>query len=130
MTKSFMITLSWPAPALWENRKTHWAQKARAKKAARREAWALALEAGITYPMPTARLQFAFYPPTNHRRDAQNMPATQKAAIDGIADAMGCDDSGFRVQFPDSFERITPGGAVVVRVFPDVVLVPMRGVVT
>jgi crossover junction endodeoxyribonuclease RusA len=113
MPGEFTIRLSWPAKALWQNRPSHWAQKAKAKSNARAEAWALAN--GIP-KWPNAVLEFQFMPPDKRRRDLHNMPATQKAAIDGIADAMGCDDNGFRCIWPTRFGEVVPGGAVYVTI--------------
>ena len=47
------------------------------------------------------RLTFEFHPPPRSRPDCQNLPATQKAAIDGIADALGMDDRLFLCRFPE-----------------------------
>lgn len=113
-----LMRLSWPAPALWQNRPSHWAQRARAVKAAKREAWAVALEQGVQR-LRTRRpvLVFTFHPPPRGRRpDMQNMPATMKAAIDGIAEAMNCDDAGFRCVWPVEFAEPVKGGAVLVEV--------------
>ena len=119
------ITLSWPSRALWQNHRSHWAAHARAKRTARREAWALALPAkGIERPY----LRFAFHPPDNRSRDLQNMPATQKAAIDGIADALGIDDKHFLIAWPMAFESTVKGGAVVVTI-DDVKNLDLRGVI-
>lgn len=110
-----IIHLSWPVPALWANNRAHWSTKAKAIKRARNEAWAVAKEAGIGRA-PGARLRFTFHPPDDRRRDAQNLPATVKAHIDGIADAMGCDDSNFAVTFPTTLAEPSKGGLVVVEV--------------
>jgi len=126
---TFVIRLPWPEADLWQNRKKHWAVGAKAVKSARRYAWAIAKEQKIPC-LPNAILEFEFHPPTNRNRDIQNMPATQKAAIDGIADAMGCDDSGFRTRFPDRFNGVVAGGCVIVRIIPPVVEVEHRGVVS
>lgn len=42
-----------------------------------------------------ARLKYSFCPPDNRRRDRDNLIASMKAATDGIADALGIDDSKF-----------------------------------
>lgn len=126
---SYVIRLPWPEPALWQNRKVHWARRAKATKAARKTAWALALEQKVPC-IPNAILEFEFYPPTKGKRDIQNMPATQKAAIDGIADAMGCDDNGFRVRWPEDFAGVVHGGCVVVKIIPPVVEIELRGAIS
>ena len=117
---NYLIRLPWPARPLWQNdRSSRWA-KARATKNAKEYAWAMAREACVA-TMPDAILEFSFHPPDERRRDAQNMPATQKAAIDGIALAMGCDDNGFRVRWPEQFSEPVKGGCVLVHIKPPVV---------
>lgn len=117
MTAVILLRLSWPAPALWQNRRVHWAQRAKAAAAAKREAWGEARRRGVErLETDRPRLVFAFYPPDARRRDLQNMPATQKAAIDGIAQAMGCDDARFRCVWPETWAEPVKGGAVLVEV--------------
>ena len=111
------ITLSWPSPALWDNRRVHWARKAKAKAAARREAFYQVKAAGgraVSFKRP--RLTFEFHPPPRSRPDCQNLPATQKAAIDGIADALGMDDRTFLCRFPEALGERHPIGRVVVTI--------------
>lgn len=113
----YLIRLDWPTPALWQNRRAHWSQRSREVAAARKAAWSLANQQRVTR-MPNAVLEFTFHPPPKSRPDLQNMPATQKAAIDGIADAMGCDDRGFRCVWPMGFGERVKGGSVLVHVKP------------
>jgi crossover junction endodeoxyribonuclease RusA len=110
-----VITLPWPPKGLQPHAKGHWWAKARATKAYREQAFWLAKAAGVTAD-PNARLVFAYHPPNRARRDCQNMPGMLKAAVDGIAQAMGCDDHGFRCAFPEVFADPVKGGAVVVEV--------------
>lgn len=113
--RSATLHLSWPPAPLWQNRPAHWAKAMRAKRAYKHEAWAKALEAGVQHlGTTTPRLSFHFRLPDRRKRDLQNMPATQKAAIDGIAKAMGCDDAGFRCVWPEEWAPVTAGGAVIV----------------
>ena len=123
-----MIRLPWPEPALWQNRRVNWRDRAKATRSARKAAWALAMENKVS-PIPNAILEFEFHPPTNAQRDIQNMPATQKAAIDGIADAMGCDDSRFRIRWPETFSGVVNDGYVVVRIIPPVAVIEHRGTI-
>ncbi len=115
--KQYLLRISWPSSALSSNSRTHWRPKATATKAYRSEAWATAKLHSIT-AMPDAVLEFTFCPPDRRRRDIHNMPAAMKAVIDGIADAMGCDDVGFRCRFPDHFGEVVRGGCVLVHVKP------------
>jgi len=112
------IVLPWPSPALSSNARVHWSARARATQRARWEAMVLARSERVT-PDPNAVLSITYHPPSiNRRRDVQNMPAMLKPAIDGIADAMGCDDSGFRPRFPDHFAAPVKGGAVIIEIAP------------
>jgi hypothetical protein len=65
-------------------------------------------------------LFFSFHLPKRggRRPDLQNMPATQKAAIDGIADALGVDDAVFTVHWPTEWSEPIKGGSVVVQIAP------------
>lgn len=113
------ILLPWPPKPLWQNRRCHWAQKARTVAQARKDAFYASLEAGLKR-MPTGEgwthhLSFDFCPPDRRKRDLQNMPATQKAAIDGIADALKVDDATFKVRWPEEFGTVADnGGSVLV----------------
>lgn len=112
-----LIRMPWPPRALWQNARTHWRKRGDATKLYRQEACVLALQQSIKRLTTTApRLVFSFHPPDKRRRDLQNMPATQKAAIDGIADAMGCDDNGFRCVWPETWGEPVKGGCVMIEV--------------
>jgi crossover junction endodeoxyribonuclease RusA len=93
------LALPWPDRKLSPNARCHWAVKAKAVKAAREGAYFLALQArirrmdvGSTGPIA---VKFEFCPPNNRRRDRDNCISSMKAATDGIADALGVDDSRF-----------------------------------
>ena len=125
----YLIRVSWPDPKLQSNARGHWRPKAAATKAYRAEAFYMAKQAGVA-AMPSANLEFSFYQPNNRKRDLHNMPAAMKAVIDGIADAMGCDDNAFKCRYPDEFSGVTLGGAVVIRIRPPVVDIPHHGTIT
>jgi crossover junction endodeoxyribonuclease RusA len=111
-----IVTLPWPTGPLWPNRRPHWSVRAKHVAKARRDAWALCLEAGA--PKGEAELRVAFHPPDRGRRDVQNAVAAMKAQIDGIADALGVDDSRLRIEWPIAFAEPVKGGAVVVEIAP------------
>lgn len=92
------IQLPWPDKALSPNGRAHWAQKARAVKAARREAWITTLAAmdGRTVSWQAVDLHWIFRPKTATAPDEDNIEAASKAYRDGIADALGIDDANFR----------------------------------
>lgn len=110
-----IITLPWPPADLTPHAKGGWRPKAKATKSYREQAFWLSKAAKVPCN-PNAVLTFTYHPPNRARRDVQNMPGRLKAAIDGIADAMRCDDHGFRPRFPDHFGEVRPGGAIVVEV--------------
>lgn len=96
------FNLSWPKGHLWPNRKAHWAVLAKHRKAAKAEAWASAVDGGwwkfaVKAGADRVRVALEFCPPDMRRRDDDNMVAAMKAAIDGIAEAIGIDDSAFEI---------------------------------
>lgn len=109
------VELPWPPRALNGHAKGGWRPKATATRSYRHLAkyWALAQKVRA---LPNAVLEFRFHPPDRRRRDIQNMPGMMKPAIDGIADAMKCDDNGFRPRFPDHFDEPVKGGKVVIMI--------------
>ena len=112
------VTLPWPNAVLSPNARPHWAAKATAAKTARKTAWALTTEAaGRIYKAPAiSYLTVTFYPPSNRKRDMDNLIASCKSTFDGMADAMGVDDSTFRCTYSlmDADKKNHPRGAVVV----------------
>ena len=124
----YLIRLPWPSSAMSQNGSHgHWTKKANARKAARRTAFTLARQQLVRHPMPDAELIFTYSPPDRRRRDVQNMPELLKAYIDGIADAMGCDDNKFRPVYPSEFGPVVKGGAVLVHIIPRTVILPVVG---
>lgn len=125
------VTLPWPKPELWPNRRTNRFELARAKKAYRTGCGWQAMQdfASRGKPQMAGRilLRLTFCPPDNRKRDMDNMLAAMKAGIDGIADAIRVDDSRFDYQL----FRGEPckGGAVIVEAVPDVKFVEFRGVI-
>lgn len=112
-----MIELSWPAKALSPNfrSRSHW-PRTRAIAAAKKEAWAVTLAAmNGAKPAIEGRVKLIVraYPPTAHVRDDDNMIASLKAHRDGIAKALGVDDSRFE-QRPLQWGDPVKGGKVVV----------------
>jgi crossover junction endodeoxyribonuclease RusA len=109
------ITLPWPSTDLTPHAKGGWKKKARATKDARNMAWSVAMEKPRVECIPDAVI-FVEYWPKARRGDVHNMHGRMKAYIDGIADAMGCDDKAFQVDFPTVWAGTSPQGKVVFRV--------------
>ncbi|AHD00465.1 hypothetical protein [Leisingera methylohalidivorans] len=113
-----VIKFPWPPKGLQPHAKGHWRPKAAATKAYRlTSAWHAQL--ARLQPDPGVVLDFTFCPPNRLRRDLQNMPGQMKPLIDGIADAMGVDDHGFRCLWPVEFGPVEKGGAVYVEIRGD-----------
>lgn len=94
------IFLPWPNSKLSPNARLHWAAKAKATKAAKRDAYYAALEAGIgKITSDTLAVRYVFFPPDRRPRDLDNLAAQTKASSDGIRDAVGIDDSKWTVSF-------------------------------
>ena len=113
-----LLTLPWPDRTLHPNARVHWAKLANAKKAARAAAHMLAVQAGANgAKLPEGRLHLwiDFYPPDRRRRDDDGLLASMKAARDGIADALGVDDSRF-VSHPWVKDEVRKGGQVVIKI--------------
>lgn len=93
------LFLPWPDRSLSPNARLHWSKVARAKKSARRAAYYTVLEAGIgKIDADRIRVRYLFFPPSNRRYDLDNLIASMKAAGDGIADAIGIDDSRWHLE--------------------------------
>lgn len=92
------IFLPWPDKSLSPNARVHWSSLARAKKAAKRTAYYTTLEAGIgRIDADSLSVKYSFFPPDRRARDADNMLSSCKAYQDGIAAAIGIDDSKFEI---------------------------------
>lgn len=108
------VILPWPMKDLSPNARVHWAQLAKTKKTYRHACWALAAKAGMSLPRDAKPLvALTFVPPDRRPRDRDNLLASLKSGLDGLADAMGCDDSRWKLSIEVS-EQI--GGFVRVEV--------------
>lgn len=104
--KTAEIFLPWPDRKLSPNARLHWAALARIKRRAKNEAFWLAKEAGVgKIEAETISVRYAIYPPDRRARDQDNIIASLKAYADGIAQAIGIDDSKWNIS-------IAPRGAV------------------
>lgn len=112
------VTLPWPDKVLSPNARAHWAKKAPKTKAAREaSAWLVlaAMPKVERWSAPSsASISMTFCPPDNRRRDRDNLIASMKAATDGIADAIGIDDSKFETTY--RMGEPVKGGAVLVTI--------------
>lgn len=97
-----IVHLPWPPKELNPNATLHWSKKAKFKKSYRHTCWALSLEAKLGRGLVLegkVRVEITFYPPDKRHRDADNMVASIKAGLDGIADALKINDRQFLPTF-------------------------------
>ena len=112
------ITLPYPHPYLNPNSKKHWAVKSKYQKASKNIANYCTLEVlnmsdkASYQKKETLILTVDFYPPDRRRRDQDNMIASMKHAFDGIALALGVDDSIFRFKFDVKEHEVGKSGKV------------------
>lgn len=111
MTALTIISLPWPAKALSPNfrSRSHW-PRTRALATARTVAWVEVFQTKASGKLLTV----TFNPPDKRARDLDNMIAATKAYQDGIADALGCNDSSFHPDY--RIGNPTKGGRVVVEI--------------
>ncbi len=113
----FVLELPWPNKNLSPNARPHWAVKAKAAKEANQVAHYVArTKLPIKPQWLSARLQWAFHPKTAHALDKDNCIASCKAYQDGIAMALGIDDSLFDTSY--EIKEPVKGGKVVVTILP------------
>ncbi len=90
------ISLPFPPSILSPNSRAHWREKAKAAKKYRHDCFMLAKSVGIKdVPPGKLHLWIDFYPPDRRKRDDDNIAAAFKSGRDGIAEALGIDDSRF-----------------------------------
>ena len=92
------VFLPWPDKILSPNARPHWGALGRAKKKAKADAYYAALAAGLgKIHADEIRVTLSFYPPGAYGYDDDGLSARMKAALDGISQAIGVDDSRFRL---------------------------------
>jgi crossover junction endodeoxyribonuclease RusA len=115
MSLTLTLELPWPPRQLSPNARNHWATTAKAKKAYRTRCRALATAAGVRAVLTeknALELHLTFFPPDRRPRDWDNLLASMKAGLDGLADAAGLDDRHWRLAM-DVSEPVQ-GGQVLV----------------
>lgn len=107
------VTLGWPPRECSPNWRGHWSKKAKAAKAYRLDCFYLAKEAklAIDFEGPI-HLWISFNKPSRRAMDEDNMIASMKSGLDGLAEALKVNDSRF-VLHPFVSDRIA--GSVEVR---------------
>lgn len=116
---SVRIELPWVAATLNPNRRngTHWSRVHTTKGKRLADARALTMQAmraaGYVPPQGALALIVTFCPPDRSRRDMDNLFASLKADLDGVAQAMGIDDSLFEPVTLKRGEPQKPGRVIV-----------------
>jgi crossover junction endodeoxyribonuclease RusA len=93
------VALPWPPSILSPNARVHWAKKSKVAKAYKTACWALTKEAKLVAPAEgPIDLDIEFVPPDRRGRDLDNMLASIKHGLDGVALALSVDDRRFRLR--------------------------------
>ena len=88
------LTMPWPQKVLNPNSRAHHMVLAKAKKALRAEwAWQAKAQGSGEIVAKALTVTMEFVPPDRRARDMDNMLASCKAGLDGLADVWGVDDS-------------------------------------
>lgn len=98
-----MITLPFPPRTLHPNARPHWAALRKAAKAYRNDAFYAALAAGVgKIDAEEVSVFIVFHPPNRRKHDLDGMLSAIKSGLDGIADAIGVDDSKWKITIEKS----------------------------
>jgi crossover junction endodeoxyribonuclease RusA len=116
--RSLHIELGWPAEQLSPNSRAHHMVLHRFKKAAKTEAqWATKIAMPFDWAPAgeTIKVHLIAHPkPTGPHPDADNFIASCKAALDGIATALGVNDRTFEAPTVEWADRCQRGKLIVV----------------
>lgn len=94
-----VLFLPWPDKVLSPNARKHWTVVAKAKKKAKNDTYYAVLEQGIgKIEAESIVVRYSFFPPNRHHYDTDNLVSRMKAAGDGIALAIGIDDSKWQLE--------------------------------
>ena len=128
------ISMPWPLVDISPNGRAHWRDKHKATKASKNYAWGMAKSLmGPLGIVPGSWLgpisvQLMFHPAVTRDRDLDNMQASQKAALDGIALALGINDTHFRPVSSIGDQR--KPACVVITLSPAAVKMEVRGTIS
>lgn len=111
------ITLPWPPKALSPNARVHWSVLAKTKKQYRADCFMQARIQGAKAMQGPLKVEITFVPPDRRGRDMDNMLASCKAGLDGLADAIKVDDRHWKLSLETAPEV---GGMVKLRVWETV----------
>lgn len=104
--KQASFFLPWPDKKLSPNARQHWAILAKAKSHAKERAFWLTKEARIgKIEAERLSVRYVIFPPDRRARDQDNIIASIKAYADGIAQAIGLDDSKWDISIVSGGSR-------------------------
>lgn len=110
------LTLPFPSPKLSPNARLHWSAVAREKKRLRALwAWDAVGQGAGRLDAQRLHLSIEFCPPSAQRRDLDNLLASVKAGLDGLADTLGIDDSRWTLELKP-LGAVQKGGCVIVEI--------------
>lgn len=118
--KHLRVVLPWPSRGLSPNARCHWAVKRKLVLIARRIAYCETRRKTDGHrAVPDGRIGYrcSFYPPDKRARDEDNLIASMKSSLDGIAQALHVDDKFFHLLSPMVCEPDRPKGHVEVDLF-------------
>ena len=111
------FNVPWPDKRLSPNARVHYKRKAEIAADYRRLCFFLAQEAGRKLdPAKRFRVEVQFAPPDRRRRDVDNLIASLKSCMDGVAKAFGVDDHKFDWDAPKVIDP-TPRGRVYIKIW-------------
>lgn len=113
---TYFLELPWPAKELSPNFRGHWSTISKVKKAYRLKCSQLGLANGlhlVSKDPTSVKVHLLFCQPDRRGRDWDNMLASMKSGLDGLADAMGVDDRKWRVAFDVSDDPVKHGKVLV-----------------
>lgn len=122
------LFLPWPSRDLSPNARKHRLAVAPQRKKARSDAAWLCKEAGLYFPHLRdvgLHLKVTFHPPDRRNRDLDNMLASIKSHLDGVADVIGVDDSMWALTILRG--DVVKGGCVKIEVVHLPAMVPIVG---
>lgn len=93
------LTMPWPPKLCSPNARVHWARKMRAQRSLK-EAWFFQAKEQGAQQLKADRLEISlvFHCPDRRARDIDNMLSSCKSGLDGLALALGVDDSRWDIK--------------------------------
>ena len=108
-----VLVLPFPDAALMPNKSLgkHWTVTRPARNKAKSDAFYLTKQAGWQGRNVSGCLKITFYCPDRRKRDLDNLVHAMKPALDGVAQAIGIDDSNFKPLLSDCRVADSKAGA-------------------